>query len=65
MTGYLITPLFVFFIPKRERLDEMAYSRGEIVSEFRRIVAWIIDIALIIAPVVGFFVFNKEIIINI
>lgn len=61
MTGYLITPLFVFFIPKRERLDEMAYSRGEIVSEFRRIVAWIIDIALIIAPVVGFFVFNKEI----
>ena len=63
--GYLITPLFVFFIPKRERLDEMAYSRGEIVSEFRRIVAWIIDIALIIAPVVGFFVFNKEIIINI
>ena len=65
MTGYLITPLFVFFIPKRERLDEIAYSRGEIVSEFRRIVAWIIDIALIIAPVVGFFVFNKEIIINI
>lgn len=65
MTGYLITPLFVFFIPKREKLDEIAYSRGEIVSEFRRIVAWVIDIALIIAPVVAFFVFNKEIIINI
>lgn len=38
----------------------MAYSRGEIVSEFRRIVAWIIDIALIIAPVVGFLYLTKK-----
>lgn len=51
--GYVCTPLIVFMLPKRDRLDEAAYKRGQIVSEFRRGVAWIIDMVIIMIPVLA------------
>lgn len=60
MVGYAITPLLVFMLPKRERLDEIAYNRGQIVSEFRRIIAWTLDMVLVMIPVVIYFVIDKE-----
>ena len=49
-----MTPLFVFMLPKRERMDEVAYNRGQIVSEFRRIIAWALDMFIIMIPVAIF-----------
>lgn len=46
--GFLFTPLFTFFLPKRERLDEIAYRKGEQVSLFRRLLALSIDFAMIL-----------------
>ena len=43
--GFLLTPLFTFFLPKRERLDEVAYHRGRQVSPLRRGIATGIDLA--------------------
>lgn len=43
MLGYLITPMFSFFLPKRETIDQKAYQKGTIVSYPRRIFAIIID----------------------
>ena len=48
MLGFVMTPVFVFMLPKHERMDEIAYKRGQVVSEFRRAVAWLIDIVVII-----------------
>ena len=43
----------MFILLKRDRLDEAAYKRGQIVSEFRRGVAWIIDMVIIMIPVLA------------
>lgn len=40
-------------LPKRDRLDEAAYKRGQIVSEFRERCAWIIDMVIIMIPVLA------------
>lgn len=48
LIGYALTPLCTFFLPKRERLDEMAYQRGRTVSILRRLLALGIDFFLII-----------------
>ena len=56
--GYVITPLLVFMLPDRNRIDEMAYKKGQIVSEFRRGIAWCIDMVIILLPVVGYIVYN-------
>lgn len=45
LLGFLLTPLFTFFLPKRERLDEVAYHRGRQVSPLRRGIATGIDLA--------------------
>lgn len=45
--GFLCTPLFTFFLPKRQRLDEVAYARGEQVSLLRRLLALGIDFLLL------------------
>lgn len=58
MLGYVITPLLVFMLPDRNRIDEMAYKKGQIVSEFRRGIAWCIDMVIILLPVVGYIVYN-------
>ena len=41
--GFWVAPAVVFMLPKRDRMDEVAYNRGQIVSEFRRIIAWALD----------------------
>ncbi len=42
--GYVITPLFSFFLPTRNQMDEKAYRKGENVSFLRRMVAFGIDL---------------------
>ena len=41
--GYLITPLLTFFLPSRERLDQVSYQRGSRVSYVRRCFALVVD----------------------
>lgn len=52
--GFWVAPAVVFMLPKRDRMDEVAYNRGQIVSEFRRIIAWALDMLVIMAPVAVF-----------
>ena len=35
IAGYMVTPLLVFLLPDRNKIDEIAYKKGQIVSEFR------------------------------
>ena len=58
--GFWVMPAVVFMLPKRDRMDEVAYNRGQIVSEFRRIIAWALDMLVIMAPVTVFFAIDKE-----
>ena len=58
--GFWVMPAVVFMLPKRDRMDEVAYNRGQIVSEFRRIIAWALDMLVIMAPVAVFFAIDKE-----
>jgi len=60
MVGFWVAPAVVFMLPKRDRMDEVAYNRGQIVSEFRRIIAWALDMLVIMAPVAVFFAIDKE-----
>ena len=64
MLGYVMTPVFVFMLPKRERMDEVAYNRGQIVSEFRRIIAWALDMFIIMIPVAIFFAVDRARFVN-
>ena len=48
MLGFLITPLCSFFLPSRDRLNEMSYHKGERVSIIRRSLANLIDWSLIV-----------------
>lgn len=48
MLGFAITPVLLFFLPSRQRLDEIAYKRGEEVSSFRRILALLADYAIVL-----------------
>lgn len=43
LVGYLLTPLFCFILPSREKLDEIAYENGQKVSLSRRAIACLID----------------------
>jgi len=47
MIGFLITPLCSFFLPSKDRLDEMSYHKGERVSIIRRGLANLIDWSMI------------------
>ena len=47
IAGYMVTPLLVFLLPDRNKIDEIAYKKGQIVSEFRRGIAWCIDIFIV------------------
>jgi len=47
MVGFLITPACSFFLPSRDRLDEMSYHKGQRVSIIRRSLANLIDWSLI------------------
>lgn len=48
MLGFALTPALLFFLPNRQRLDEIAYKRGEEVSSFRRIFALLADYGVIL-----------------
>lgn len=52
--GYYISPLFSFFLPNREKIDQLAYQKGMIVSFSRRFVAFLIDWFIISIFVVSF-----------
>ena len=42
--GYLITPIITCFLPERDEIDKMSYKKGKIVSIYRRLLAFLIDI---------------------
>ena len=44
LLGYLITPLFVHFLPTKEELNYKGYIKGQKVSLIRRLVALFIDL---------------------
>lgn len=44
LIGHAITPLFMFFLPKREELEKKSYEKGKKVTLLRRIISFIIDI---------------------
>lgn len=46
MFGYLITPIFTKLLPTREELDLKSYKKGSKVSSTKRIITFLIDIAL-------------------
>ena len=56
--GYLITPLFAFFLPSRDALDSSDYLRGRFVSVLRNGIALVIDyfIILFISFIFGYFI---------
>lgn len=58
--GYIITPLFVFMLPDRDKLDEIAYKKGRVVSEFRRGIAWCIDMVIIMIPAIVYILLNNR-----
>lgn len=58
--GYIITPLLVFMLPDRDRLDDIAYKKGRVVSEFRRAIAWCIDIAVVMLPAIIYILHNNK-----
>ncbi|WP_367925745.1 VanZ family protein [uncultured Ruthenibacterium sp.] len=43
LLGWLATPLFCFFLPSRQKLDERAYRKGEKVPFLRRVAAFCLD----------------------
>ncbi|MDO4542315.1 MAG: VanZ family protein [Bacillota bacterium] len=58
VAGFIISPLFTWIFPKRERLDEISYNRGRRLSPFRRLLAALADcllIALVILLLSGIF----------
>ena len=57
LIGYLITPIFSFILPTREKLDEVSYERGKRVSLLRRGLALGIDFLLFN---IIFFIFFKN-----
>lgn len=46
--GFLVTPVCSFFLPTRDRLDEMSYHKGMRVSFFRKMIANILDWGLVL-----------------
>ena len=45
--GYLLTPLFTFFLPSKDKLDEKAIEESSYVSTPRKIIANIIDFSIV------------------
>lgn len=57
--GYVITPLLSFFLPTRKEIDEDSYKKGNVVSKFRRFIAFLIDFLFIIFACSLFTIFFK------
>lgn len=59
--GVIVTPLFTFFLPKRDKLDKLSYKKGTKVSFLRRLTAQITDfIIMLIVILVVFYSQYKE-----
>lgn len=43
LLGFWVAPILNFFLPSREKLDEISYEKGKQVSFFRRSIAFFID----------------------
>lgn len=56
--GYLICPLFARFLPSREKLDEIAYEKGQKVSKPRKFFAFLIDAIFIGFMMIGLHFFK-------
>ncbi|ONI41449.1 hypothetical protein AN640_07970 [Candidatus Epulonipiscium fishelsonii] len=41
--GYIIAPIFTFFLPSKNEIDIMSYEKGKHVSVIREIIAWCTD----------------------
>ena len=60
MCGYVLTPIFVHFLPTRSKLDEEAFQKGQQVTSMRRVVAFFRDVLFIlIASFLLYYVFTK------
>ena len=42
--GYLLTPVITAILPKRDKIDEISYLKGQTVSIYRRFLAFLIDL---------------------
>ena len=62
--GFIITPIFSFFLPSREKIDSKSYLRGREVSIFRKGIALIIDyfFAFVVCYILNFFVESNYIV---
>ena len=60
LMGHAITPLFTFFIPTIDELDEKGYKKGERVTLIRRLVSLMIDVlfAIILSIVTKILLYN-------
>lgn len=58
LSGYLIAPLFTFFLPSRETIDKTSIKKAENVKFFRRLAALIIDYIVIqlLLTIISFFI---------
>jgi len=52
--GFYLAPYLSFFLPNREKIDQLAYQKGMTVSFSRRFIAFLIDWFVIIIFIVGF-----------
>ena len=44
IVGYLITPIITIFLPDRDEIDRISYKKGKVVSIYRRLLAFLIDL---------------------
>ncbi|ONI38766.1 hypothetical protein AN639_07150 [Candidatus Epulonipiscium fishelsonii] len=46
--GYIIAPIFTFFLPTKDYIDDIAYEYGKKVSVIREFISWCIDFLILI-----------------
>lgn len=51
MLGYMICPLFLKILPSRDKLDSIAYEKGQKVSKPRKFFAFVIDVIFILVMI--------------
>ena len=53
LLGFWITPLLVFFLPSKQKLEEVAYRKGAQISVLRRAMAFLVDWSVVGICLVG------------
>ncbi len=59
LLGFILAPAFVFFLPKREELDEESAKKSRDVSMFRRLWAESVDMLIVSGVVFGIHILQK------